>query len=262
MFRWQPALDSTLPSDFDHDNEEASMRILPAALFLCASHSVSLPAALAQDAPNLESEDARIAYAIGMNIGMNVMAQGLIEGLDTEVFLAGLADSMSGGFSMSRDEMAAALDTFQQRQQQLMEQQMEDDRAAAAETLAAGQEFLRQNGERGEVARLDSGLQYEVLEAGSGGASPTVADAVVAHYHGSLTDGTVFDSSVDRGEPAQFALSQVIPGWTEALQLMSVGDHWRLFIPADMAYGESSPTPAIPPNSVLIFDVELLEIVN
>lgn len=238
------------------------MRILPAALLLSVTQAVSFSAALAQDTTSLESEEARIAYAIGMNVGMNVMSQGLLEGLDAELFVAGITDSMNGEFSLSMEEMSAALDTFQQRQQELMERQMEETRAAAAETLAAGEEFLARNGERGEVVTLDSGLQYEVLEAGPGGASPGAEDAVLAHYHGTLTDGSVFDSSVDRGEPAQFALSQVIPGWTEALQLMSVGDRWRLFIPAEMAYGESSPTPAIPPNSVLIFDVELLEIVD
>ncbi len=238
------------------------MRILPAALLVSAAQAVSFSAAQAQDTTSLESEDDRIAYAIGMNVGMNVMSQGLLEGLDVDLFVAGITDSMDGEFSLSMEEMSAALDTFQQRQQELMEQQMEETRAAAAETLAAGREFLSRNGERGEVVTLDSGLQYEVLETGPGGASPGAGDAVLAHYHGTLTDGSVFDSSVDRGEPAQFALSQVIPGWTEALQLMSVGDHWRLFIPADLAYGESSPTPAIPPNSVLIFDVELLEIVD
>lgn len=238
------------------------MRISPATLSLCLMTGVWLPAALAQDAPNLDSEDARIAYAIGMNVGMNLVSQGLLDDLDSEIFLAGVTDSFGGDFSMSMDEMLAALEIFQQRQQELMERQAAEAERDATENLAAGQEFLRQNGGRDEVVTLDSGLQYEVLEAGPGGASPTASDGVVAHYHGTLTDGTVFDSSVDRGEPAQFMLSQVISGWTEALQLMSVGDHWRLFIPADMAYGESSPTPAIPPNSVLIFDVELLEIVE
>ena len=236
------------------------MRISPAILSLGLATGIWLPAALAQDAstldnPELDSEASRIAYAIGMNVGMNLVSQGLLEGLDAGIFLAGVTDSLGGDLNMSTDEMVAVLELFQQRQQESMEQQM-------AESLAAGREFLDQNGGRGEVVTLDSGLQYEILAAGPGGASPTASDGVVAHYHGTLIDGTVFDSSVDRGEPARFMLSQVISGWTEALQLMSVGDHWRLFIPADMAYGESSPTPAIPPNSVLIFDVELLEIVE
>ena len=237
------------------------MRILPTALFLCATTSLIQPA-LAQDDPALESEDARIAYAIGMNIGMNIMSQGLLEGLDPQVFLAGVTDSMGSDPDLTMEEMFAALELFQQRQQELMEQELEQNRAVAAEALAAGQQFLSENGARDGVTTLDSGLQYEVLSAGPGGASPGVSDAVLAHYHGTLIDGAIFDSSVDRGEPAQFSLAQVIPGWTEALQLMSVGDHWRLFIPAELAYGETSPTPAIPANSVLIFDVELLEIVE
>ncbi|MCY4269834.1 MAG: FKBP-type peptidyl-prolyl cis-trans isomerase [Gammaproteobacteria bacterium] len=246
------------------------MRIAPAALTLCAILAGPMPAALAQDTsdtpatpdtPDLTSEDARIAYAIGMNIGMNLMSQGLLEDLDPALFLAGVSDSMAGDFSLGMDEMIAALEIFQQRQQEAMEQELAESQAAAAETLAMGQAFLDENGERDEVVTLDSGLQYEVLGTGPEGASPAAADAVLAHYHGTLIDGSIFDSSVDRGEPAQFALSQVIPGWTEALQLMRVGDEWRLFIPPDLAYGESSPSPAIPPNSVLIFDVELLEII-
>ncbi|MCY4017269.1 MAG: FKBP-type peptidyl-prolyl cis-trans isomerase [Gammaproteobacteria bacterium] len=246
------------------------MRIAPAALTLCAILAGPMPAALAQDTsdtpatpdtPDLTSEDARIAYAIGMNIGMNLMSQGLLEDLDPALFLAGVSDSMAGDFSLGMDEMIAALEIFQQRQQEAMERELAESQAAAAETLAMGQAFLDENGERDEVVTLDSGLQYEVLGTGPEGASPAAADAVLAHYHGTLIDGSIFDSSVDRGEPAQFALSQVIPGWTEALQLMRVGDEWRLFIPPDLAYGESSPSPAIPPNSVLIFDVELLEII-
>ena len=246
------------------------MRIAPAALTLCAILAGPMPAALAQDTsdtpatpdtPDLTSEDARIAYAIGMNIGMNLMSQGLLEDLDPALFLAGVSDSMAGDFSLGMDEMIAALEIFQQRQQEAMERELAESQAAAAETLAMGQAFLDENGERDAVVTLDSGLQYEVLGTGPEGASPAAADAVLAHYHGTLIDGSIFDSSVDRGEPAQFALSQVIPGWTEALQLMRVGDEWRLFIPPDLAYGESSPSPAIPPNSVLIFDVELLEII-
>ena len=111
------------------------------------------------------------------------------------------------------------------------------------------------------ITVLASGLQYEIIQSGpAGGESPTSSNSVLAHYHGTLPDGTVFDSSVDRGEPATFGVSQVISGWTEALQLMKVGDKWRLFIPPDMAYGEASPTPAIPPNSALVFEVELLEV--
>lgn len=208
----------------------------------------------AQSDVNLESEDAQIAYSLGANIGQNLQSQGVLDGVEVDVFVVGMLDAIGGAVKMSDEEMFAAIQLFQQR---MVEQQQ----AALAEAAAASVKFLEENSQKEGVVTLDSGLQYMVLESGSeGGASPTASDAVLAHYHGTLIDGTVFDSSVDRGEPAQFGLSQVIPGWTEGLQLMSVGDKWRLFIPADMAYGESSPTPAIPPNSALIFDVELLEI--
>jgi FKBP-type peptidyl-prolyl cis-trans isomerase len=165
-----------------------------------------------------------------------------------------MLDAVAGNVQMSDEDMFAAIQLFQQ---QMAEQQQ----AALAASTAASVDFLSANSAKEGVVTLESGLQYMVLKSGpDGSASPTVSDSVLAHYHGTLIDGTVFDSSVDRGEPAQFGLSQVISGWTEGLQLMSVGDKWRLFIPAAMAYGEASPTPAIPPNSALIFDVELLEI--
>jgi FKBP-type peptidyl-prolyl cis-trans isomerase FklB len=130
-----------------------------------------------------------------------------------------------------------------------------------ANARQAGEEFLEENAQNDGVVVLDSGLQYQIMESGdASGATPSASDAVLAHYHGTFTDGSIFDSSVDRGEPAQFGLSQVIAGWTEALQLMRVGDKWRLFIPYDLAYGEGGSPPVIPPFATLIFDVELLEI--
>lgn len=208
----------------------------------------------AQGDTNLESEDAQIAYSIGVNIGQNLQAQGILEGVELDTFVVGMIDAIGGDVKMSDEDMFAAIQLFQQR---MAEQQQ----AALAASTAASVEFLANNSSKEGVVTLESGLQYMVLESGpEGSASPTASDSVLAHYHGTLIDGTVFDSSVDRGEPAQFGLSQVISGWTEGLQLMSVGDKWRLFIPAAMAYGEASPTPAIPPNSALIFDVELLEI--
>jgi FKBP-type peptidyl-prolyl cis-trans isomerase len=168
--------------------------------------------------------------------------------------MVGMLDAIGGEVRMDEEDMFAAIQLFQQR----MAQQQQ---AALTESTAASVEFLANNASQEGVVTLESGLQYMILESGpDGGASPAVTDSVLAHYHGTLIDGTVFDSSVDRGEPAQFGLSQVISGWTEGLQLMSVGDKWRLFIPAAMAYGEASPTPAIPPNSALIFDVEIIEI--
>ena len=141
-----------------------------------------------------------------------------------------------------------------------MQAQADAASAALNENLAASEAYLAENGQRNGVVTLESGLQYEIMESGPDGPSPTTSDSVLAHYHGTLTDGSVFDSSVDRGQPATFGVSQVIAGWTEALQLMKVGDKWRLYIHPAMAYGEASPTPAIPPNSALIFEVELLEI--
>ncbi|MEX0963352.1 MAG: FKBP-type peptidyl-prolyl cis-trans isomerase [Pseudohongiellaceae bacterium] len=223
---------------------------LVGALFSAQLFSTQL---WAQDV-NLESDEAQIAYSIGVNIGQNLQSQQILEGIDLDTFVVGLLDAVNGDVKLSNEEMFAAIQIFQTR----MAQQQQE---ALDASTAASEEFLRTNAGAEGVVTLDSGLQYRVLESGpEGSPSPTATDSVLAHYHGTLIDGTVFDSSVDRGEPAQFGLSQVISGWTEGLQLMSVGDKWRLFIPASMAYGEASPTPAIPPNSTLIFDVELLEI--
>lgn len=209
---------------------------------------------LGQDSVDLEDEDERIAYSLGANIGQNLVAQELIEGIDVQIFVAGMLDAFTDDLKLQPAEMMAAIQTY-------MERQADADQLALSENLTMSAEFLEQNSQNDGVVTLDSGLQYLVLESGpEGGASPTPSDSVLAHYHGTLIDGNVFDSSVDRGEPASFGVSQVISGWTEALQLMKTGDKWRLFIPPDMAYGESSPTPAIPPNSALIFDVELLEV--
>jgi FKBP-type peptidyl-prolyl cis-trans isomerase FklB len=210
--------------------------------------------AAAQGDIDLENDDDRIAYSMGANIGQNLIEQQILDGINLDSFIVGLQDAVAGTVKLSNEELFSAIQMYQQRAQETAQ-------ATLADNLAASEEFLRQNADREGVVSLDSGLQYLILTSGpADGASPSVDEAVLAHYHGTLTDGSVFDSSVDRGEPAQFGLSQVISGWTEALQLMKVGDKWRLFIPPAMAYGTSSPTPAIPPNSALIFDVELLEI--
>jgi FKBP-type peptidyl-prolyl cis-trans isomerase FklB len=122
-----------------------------------------------------------------------------------------------------------------------------------------GAAFLAENAKKDGVTTTASGLQYKVIKSGTG-ESPKLSDTVKVHYQGTLIDGTVFDSSIQRGQPISFPVGRVIPGWVEALQLMKVGDKWQLFIPAKLAYGDQSPTPAIPPNSVLIFEVELLGI--
>ncbi|MAG43418.1 MAG: hypothetical protein CMH95_03825 [Oceanospirillaceae bacterium] len=130
------------------------------------------------------------------------------------------------------------------------------------EAAQASEEFLAKNAEREEVKVTDSGLQYEVLTSVEEGESPAATDTVRVHYHGTLIDGEVFDSSVQRGQPAEFPVNGVIRGWVEALQMMKPGEKWKLFIPADLAYGARSPSPKIPANSALVFEVELLEIVK
>ena len=220
-------------------------------LLLITAVGTSL-SALAQSDIDLEDEDNRAGYAIGVNIGTNLMQQGITADVQVDAFMAGLSDALSDNVQMDEAAIMAEIQSFVQQQQDAAE-------SALADNLASSEAFLAENAQQNGVVTLASGLQYRVLNSGDG-ESPTTTDSVLAHYHGTLIDGTVFDSSVNRGEPATFGVSQVIAGWTEALQLMKVGAKWRLFIPPGLAYGEASPTPAIPPNSALIFDVELLEI--
>jgi FKBP-type peptidyl-prolyl cis-trans isomerase FklB len=206
----------------------------------------------AQDV-DLTVERNQISYSVGVNIGQNLVMQGLTDQIDLNAFIAGLRDIIMDQSKMTEDQMMTALMTFQQ---QLMDQQQ----AIADAARAEGEAFLAQNGQRAGVTTTASGLQYEVLASGpASGASPSAVDSVLAHYEGRFTDGEVFDSSIARGEPAQFMLNQVIPGWTEGLQLMKPGDKWRLVIPAALAYGPGGSGP-IPPFSTLVFDVELLEV--
>ena len=164
-----------------------------------------------------------------------------------------MKDALAGAKLKFTDEEAQAIMAeFQTRMQAAQT-------AKASAAAGAGKEFLEKNGKRDGVTTLPSGLQYEIMKKGDG-AKPTTSDQVSVHYHGTLTDGSVFDSSVERGEPAEFGVTQVIKGWTEALQLMPVGSKWKLFIPANLAYGDSSPSPKIPGGSTLVFEVELLEI--
>lgn len=198
----------------------------------------------------LDSDYQKLSYGLGLNIGGGIVQQGVPE-LNIDALLAGIRESVAGQEPrLSQEELTAAIARVQElekgKQQQL-----------ALENLKLGEAFLKDNGVRDGVVTTDSGLQYEVLEAGEG-ESPSAESIVNTHYHGTLIDGSVFDSSVDRGEPIEFAVNQVIPGWTEALQLMKVGSKWRLYVPANLAYGEYTPGSDIPPQSTLIFEVELL----
>lgn len=193
----------------------------------------------------------KISYALGLSIGNNFQNSG-INSLQVEDFVKGLNDVLSGAQpAISYDEAKQVINEFFMN---LQKQKLELNKKA-------GEEFLTINKGKAGVVTLPSGLQYQVLQNGEG-AKPTASDKVKCHYHGTLINGTVFDSSVQRGQPAVFGVSQVIPGWVEALQLMSVGSKWRLFIPSELAYGEQGAGDVIEPNSTLIFDVELLEIVK
>ena len=208
---------------------------------------------LAQDLDRT-SEEGKAGYSIGVNIGMNLVNQMPMEDLNMASLIQGVSDALNGQLQMSEEEIMNAIQAFSLAQQEKFD-------AAQAEAAQAGVRFLEDNGQRPEVMITDSGLQYEVLEEGEAGAdSPRASDTVTVHYHGTLIDGTVFDSSVERNEPATFGLNQVISGWTEGVQLMKVGDKYRFYIPPELAYGEAGAGGIIGPNATLIFDVELLEI--
>ena len=198
----------------------------------------------------------RLSYALGLSMGNNFRSSG-IETINVEDFADGVAAVFYGSEpKMSYNEAKATIQEFFTE----LQKKQEAEAAAMADVNAkAGKEFLDVNGKREEVKTLPSGLQYEVLEAGEG-ESPKASDTVKVHYTGKLIDGTVFDSSVDRGEPATFGVTQVIPGWVGALQLMKPGAKWRLFIPSQLAYGPQGAGGVIGPNQTLIFDVELIAV--
>lgn len=200
----------------------------------------------------------KISYALGMSMANNFRSSGIKE-LNVKDFSEGLEAAFSGSeLKMTYDEAKAVIrDYFA-----AMEQEMKTAAAAAAKVNEdAGKSHLEANAKRPEVITTASGLQYEVLTEGHG-PRPGAGDRVKVHYTGRLVDGTVFDSSVERGEPATFGVTQVIPGWVEALQLMPAGSKWRLHIPSNLAYGPNGAGGVIGPNSTLIFDVELLEVIG
>ena len=198
-----------------------------------------------------KTKQEKLGYAIGMNIGTNMKQQKM--DIDADQLAAGLTAVLKGEKTvLTEAEMGQVLAAFQQEMQL---KKMADIATAAAKS----EEYLIDNGKQDGVVILPSGLQYNVLQAGTG-AKPAADSKVEVHYRGSLIDGTEFDSSYKRGEPASFPVNGVIAGWTEALQLMQEGAKWHLVIPANLAYGERGAPPMIPPNSTLIFDVELLKI--
>jgi FKBP-type peptidyl-prolyl cis-trans isomerase FklB len=200
----------------------------------------------------LSTDEQKVSYGFGLQFG-DQLRRNDFDGLDLEAVIAGLRHWYEQQQSAAPDaDLNPAFQRIQDRQKA---------RAAelASKRLALAEQFMKANAERDEVTVTDSGLQYEVLESGSG-ESPGPSSTVVTHYHGTFVDGTVFDSSVERGAPAEFGVNQVIPGWTEALQLMSVGDKWRIACPPRLAYGEQGAGDSIPPNTALVFEIHLIEV--
>ena len=191
----------------------------------------------------------KVSYSLGLSVAGNLLKSG-VNDLDQEAFARGIKHGLGeGNVEMSSQEVNHILnDYFTKIQNQ-----------AGSENLAEGEAFLKENSKKDDVVSLESGLQYSVLVEGKG-PKPKATDKVKCHYHGTLIDGNVFDSSVERGTPAVFPVNGVIAGWVEALQLMNVGSKWKLFIPSNLAYGERGAGEQIGPNTTLIFEVELLGI--
>ena len=201
-----------------------------------------------------ETTEQRASYGIGRQMG-DQLAQGSFDGVDVEAVITGLRDSFSGeGLRVPAEQIQAAFNEITQRMREAQE-------AQAREAAAKDEAFLADNAKREGVVTLDSGLQYEIIEAGDAdGETPTIKSKVRTHYHGTFIDGKVFDSSYERGQPAEFPVGGVIAGWTEALQLMTKGAKWRLYVPYQLAYGSQGSPGGIPPYSTLVFDVVLLDI--
>jgi FKBP-type peptidyl-prolyl cis-trans isomerase FklB len=192
----------------------------------------------------------KISYALGLSLGNNLLGSG-VNALDYTQLAQGIQDVMEQKKpKMSYEQAQTVINDFFQSLQA----------AGGDKAQSEGKAFLEENSKRKEIVTLPSGLQYEIITEGDG-ATPKATDTVKVHYHGTLIDGKVFDSSVNRGEPATFGVTQVISGWVEALQLMPVGSKWKLYIPSELAYGSQGAGQAIAPHSALIFEVELLEVI-
>lgn len=201
---------------------------------------------------SLETPAQKASYGIGLNMGKSLAQEGM-DDLDSNAVAQGIEDAIGKKEQRLKDEeLVEAFAFLQKRAEERMV-------ALNEESTKAGKKFLEDNAKRDGVTTTASGLQYEVLKKADG-AQPKATDVVTVHYEGKLTDGSVFDSSVERGSPIDLPVSGVIPGWVEALQLMHVGEKYKLYIPSELAYGEQSPTPAIPANAVLVFDLELIAI--
>ena len=222
-----------------------------------ATSAVLAAAVSSAYAQELTTETQKVSYMVGMDVGRNLSQ--IKDEIDVDVLMQGIKDMMAGGETKLTPEQAN--EVKQSFMKKMQAKATEERAAAAAKNRTEGEAFLAENAKKPGVKTTESGLQYQVMTQGKG-KKPAATDKVKVHYVGTLIDGTKFDSSVDRGQPAEFALNGVIKGWTEALQLMPVGSKYKLFVPSDLAYGEQGTPGPIGPNSTLIFEVELLEIVK
>jgi FKBP-type peptidyl-prolyl cis-trans isomerase FklB len=258
-----------------HKSFTSAVNILAAGIMLLGNNYVqgqqtpaakpkAAPAATTRRAPAAKSpatplttQKDKFSYALGMNLGTSLKKQSVA--VDPNILARGLKDALGGGKTALTEDQARA--TLMEVQTEMRKKQQEQMQQAGAANKKEGDAFLAANKSKDGVITLPSGLQYKILTPGTG-PKPTASDSVVCNYRGTLINGTEFDSSYKRGQPATFPVNGVIKGWTEALQLMPVGSKWQLFVPSDLAYGERSPSPEITPDSTLIFEVELLSIQN
>ena len=203
--------------------------------------------------PAFETEKAKLSYTLGVSVGNSLKQQGF--DVDLDIFKQGVADILADKeLALTNEEMSKVMIATQEHQMKERQERMQ-------KTLEEGEAFLEENKKKPGVVTLPSGLQYKIIRPGTG-AVPVATDKVRTHYRGTLINGEEFDSSFTRGAPAEFGVMQIIPGWQEALQIMKVGAKWELYIPAALGYGEREPSPKIPANSALIFELELLDILK
>lgn len=237
--------------------------VLPLALIsmvtlqACNQEAAKTEAPAADAVASLETSSQRLSYGIAYGLGSRMLLDSVP--MDMDAFTAGMSDALNGAEPrLTQEEIAAEMQAYQEK---AAAEQQAAQAAAGEANLAAAADFLAENAAKEGVVVTESGLQYEVLEAGDG-VVPTAEDTVEVHYRGTLMDGTEFDSSYSRNQTASFGVTQVIAGWVEALQLMPVGSKWKLVIPADLAYGAGGAGGTIGPNATLIFEVELISIAD
>ncbi len=230
----------------------ALLSLATLSMFLFAQNALAADEA---KGGQLKDKKDKISYAIGVDVGKSIMKQKI--DINADPFMAGFKDGQADKTTLMTEEEIRQ--TLMALQSEMLEKQKSQIKEAATKNLSAGEKFLDDNKKKKDIVTLPSGLQYRVIKEGKGEA-PKATDVVTTHYRGKLIDGTEFDNSYNRGEPVKFAVNGVIPGWTEALQLMKPGSKWELFIPSKLAYGENGVGQIIGPNSALVFEVELLTV--